>query len=80
MSDPFPTGAQLSYNIDGKAFDTATEIEKLFERQDTQSSSIVTYKTDAAAWLVTSIADKFVCVPKMVTTFNMGTSFALDIF
>ena len=78
--EAFSGGAQVSYDIAGKAFDTNAEIEKLQERQDSQSSTIVTYKTDAAAWLVTSLAEKYVCVPKMVTTMSMGTSFALDIF
>ena len=60
--------------------DTLGEIETLWRNQDDDSNVLVTYDSDAAAWSVTNMFEKFVCIPKMLRSSQYGMSFALDIF
>ena len=70
----------VSTNPDSVKLDTATEIENLWKAQDSHDAVIVTYVTEAAAWCITSVFDKLIMVPKMVTSSKYGISFAIDFF
>ena len=44
------------------------------------SNTLVTYDSDAAAWSVTNMFEKYICIPKMLRSSQYGMGFALDIF
>ena len=60
--------------------DTLAEIETLWRNQDDPSNVLITYESDAAAWSVTNMFEKYICIPKMLRSSQFGMGYALDFF